>query len=50
MFYTLASVHHQIVTREGFLPPNRFWYVLPGLPYGVQNTTVFQLELDHLMS
>jgi hypothetical protein len=37
MFYMLANIHHQIVAEEELPPPHRFWYVLPNLPYGIQN-------------
>ena len=37
MFYMLANVHHQITTGEVLLPPNRFWYYLLDLPFGIQN-------------
>ena len=51
MFYMLANVHHQIVTCEVLLPPDRFWYYLPDLPFGIQNAAAsFQLELEHLIS
>ena len=51
MFYMLANVHHQIATGEVLLPPNRFWYYLPDLPFRIQSTAVsFQLELEHLIS
>jgi hypothetical protein len=40
MFYMLASVHHQISTSEVLSPPERFWYYLPDLPYGIQNAAV----------
>lgn len=51
MFHTLASVHHQIITRDRLSQPHRFWYILPDLPYGIQNAmAVFQLELECLVS
>ena len=37
MFYMLANVHHQIATSEVHPPPDRFWYYLPDLPFGIQN-------------
>jgi hypothetical protein len=51
MFYMLANVHHQIATGEVFSPPDRFWYYLSDLPFGIQNAVAsFQLELEHLIS
>jgi hypothetical protein len=45
-----TNVHHQI-TSEVLSPPDRFWYYLLNLPFGIQNaTTSFQLELEHLIS
>ena len=38
MFYMLANIHHQITIGEVLPPPNRFWYYLPDLPFGIQNT------------
>jgi hypothetical protein len=40
MFYMLVNVHHQIDTDEVLPPPNRFWYYLPDLPFGIQNATM----------
>jgi hypothetical protein len=37
MFYMLANIHHQIVAEDELPPPHCFWYVLPNLPYGIQN-------------
>ena len=51
MFYMLTNVHHQITIGEVLLPPNRFWYYLPDLPFRIQSTAAsFQLELEHLIS
>ena len=51
MFYMLGNVHHKITTHKVLPPPNRFWYYLPDLPFGIQNTTMsFQLDLEHLIS
>jgi hypothetical protein len=51
MLYMLANVHHQIATSEVFPPPDRFWYYLPNLPFGIQNAVAsLQLELEHLIS
>jgi hypothetical protein len=51
MFYMLANVHHQITIGEVLPPPERFWYYLQGLPFGIQNAaTFFQLELGHLIN
>jgi len=51
MFYMLANVHHQMAPRQVLPAPDRFWYYLPKLPFGIQNaTTSFQLELEHLIS
>ena len=51
MFYMLANVHHQITTGEVLPSPDRFWYNLPNLPFGIQNVAEsFQLELEHLIS
>ena len=51
MFYMLANVHHQIATGEVLPPPDRFWYYLLVLPFGIQHTAAsFQLELEHLVS
>ena len=51
MFYMLANVHHQIATGEVLPPPDRFWYYLSGLPFGIQNTTAsYLMELEHLIS
>jgi hypothetical protein len=48
MFYMLASIYHQIITREG-LP--HFWCTLPDLPYGIWNAAaMFQVELEQLAS
>jgi hypothetical protein len=33
----LANVHRQITTGEVLPPPNRFWYYLSDLPFGIQN-------------
>jgi hypothetical protein len=50
MFYMLANVHHQIATGEVLSLPDRFWYYLPDLPFGIQNAAAsFQLELEHLI-
>jgi hypothetical protein len=38
MFYMLANVHNQITTGEVLPPPDRFWYYLPDLPFGIKNT------------
>jgi hypothetical protein len=35
MFYTLANIHHQIVTIEELLLAHCFWYVLLYLLYGI---------------
>ena len=35
MFYLLANVHYQIDAEEVLPPPDRFWYLLPYLPYGI---------------
>jgi hypothetical protein len=40
MFYMLTNVHHQITAREVPLPPHHIWYVLPDLPYDIQNVAV----------
>ena len=49
MFYILANVHHQIATGEVLPPPDRFWYYLSDLSFGIQNAAAsFQLELEHL--
>ena len=40
MFYMLTSIHHQIATGEVLPPPDRFWYYLQDLPFGIQNTAV----------
>jgi hypothetical protein len=37
IFYMLANVHHQIATGEVFSSPDRFWYYLSDLPFGIQN-------------
>jgi hypothetical protein len=37
MFYMLTNVHHQIATGEVLPLPDRFWYYLSDLPFGVQN-------------
>ena len=51
MFYMLANVHHQIATGEVLPPPDRFWYYLLVLPFGIQHAAAsFQLELEHLIS
>ena len=51
MFYMLANIHHQITTGEVLPPPDRFWYYLPNLPFGIQNVAAsFQMELEHLIS
>ena len=51
MFYMLVNVHHQIAIGEVLPPPDRFWYYLPDLPFGIQNAAAsFQLELEHLVS
>jgi hypothetical protein len=51
MFYMLANVHHQITTGEVLPLPDRFWYYLLDLLFGIQNMAVsFQLELEHLIS
>lgn len=50
VFYTLASVHDNIIVGVELLPPHRSWYVLPDILYGIQSTaTLFQLELERLM-
>jgi hypothetical protein len=47
----LANVHHQITTDEVLPPPDRFWYYLPYLPFGIQNAVAsLQLELEYLIS
>ena len=51
MFYMLANVHHQIATGEVLPTPDRFWYYLLDLPFGILNVAVsFQLEQEHLNS
>jgi hypothetical protein len=35
MFYMLANVHHQITTSEVLPLPDRFWYYLPDLSFGI---------------
>jgi hypothetical protein len=51
MFYMLANVHHQITIGEVLPLPNRFWYYLLDLPFGIQNTMLsLQLELEYLIS
>jgi hypothetical protein len=51
VFYMLANVHHWIATGEVLPPPERFWYYLPYLPFGIQNAAAsFQLELEHLIN
>jgi hypothetical protein len=35
MFYMLANVHHQITTSEVLPLPDRFWYYLPVLSFGI---------------
>jgi len=48
--YMLANVHYQIVTGEVVSPPDRFWYYLRDLLYGIQNAAeTFQLKLEHLV-
>jgi hypothetical protein len=45
MFYMLANVHYQIITAEVLPLPDRFWYYLLDIPYGIQNALVsFQLD------
>jgi hypothetical protein len=51
MFYMLANIHHQITTNEMLPSPDRFWYYLLVLPFGIQNmVTSFLMELEHLIS
>ena len=51
MFYTLANIHHQIVTREKLPPVPRFWCTIPNLPYRIRNAaTIFQFKVTQLMS
>ena len=50
IFYMLANVHYQIITGEVVSPPDRLWYYLHDLVYGIQNAaTSFQLKLEHLV-
>ena len=35
IFYMLANDHHQIATATVLPPPDRFWYYLPDLPFGI---------------
>jgi hypothetical protein len=35
MFYILANVHYQIATGEVLPLPERFWYYIPDLPFGI---------------
>ena len=35
MFYMLANAYHHITTGEVLLPPDRFCYYLPNLPFGI---------------
>ena len=50
IFYMLANVHYQIITGEVVSPPDRLWYYLHDLVYGIQNAAMsFQLKLEHLV-
>jgi hypothetical protein len=33
----LANIHYQIITTEVLPLPDRFWYYLLDIPYGIQN-------------
>jgi hypothetical protein len=40
MFYMLANIHHWTTTGEVLPPPDRFWYCLLNLPFGIRSAAV----------
>lgn len=50
MFYTHASIHHQLVTEEELHLAHHFWYVYTDISYGIRKTvTIFQNKLECLI-